>query len=77
MFLKILALWAPKNLKNKLLREELDLHRLKDPFIVHLFLTEDIRTEKDELDVDISPDCMTDSMKVHILYSQVVLPQVI
>lgn len=68
MFLKILALWAPKNLKNKLLREELDLHSLKDPFIIHLCLPEDIRTEKDELDVDISPDCMTDSMKAHICF---------
>lgn len=43
MFLKTPVLWAPKTLKNNLLREELDLHRLKEQFIVHLFFTEDIR----------------------------------
>lgn len=45
MFLKTPVLWAPKTLKNNLLREELDLHHLKEQFIVYLFFTEDISTE--------------------------------
>lgn len=45
MFLKTPVPWASKTLKNNLLREELDLHHLKDQFIVHLFFTENISTE--------------------------------
>ena len=79
MFLHTPVLHAGKTLKNNLLREESDLHGLKEQFIVHLFLMEDIGTEEHELDVDTPLDCMRGRycMEVHILYSHIAFSQVI
>ena len=44
MFLLTSVLQSGKTLKNNLQREESDLHSLKEQFIVHLFLVEDIGT---------------------------------